>query len=590
MPYFRGIEISIATNHETRQLPEYPHPDGSSVRLVRPGAALHDLRDGRALGPGTPALSQTHETDPTRQKKLNPRVSVYVPSLPGEQFWLRYAVNQSPPPSRCIFFKMAINGRHIVSWGIDTTSRPSGSVTRALYEPCDKKRDRPDFGHTGPTGIETRYFHFMLGLDKKSVAEDGGLIMVQVFRCRGRRRITPQLDSYRHQDRYGITYPSGGLVDNPEDATYFDYHLVDAKEAPYATFCFHYRSMKHLEQLNLVPQRDFRPLYQGSTADMETPLICSSDTMVPGPSGSSAGQFAFGVESLDSKVFDDSADNADLVRAEDTPSVANPGQYTLRSPPALSLPPLGPISTAEQPLPLKIEITREILQRPLPELPKSHSRPSSASSLRSSCPSLTPSLKQYVESEDFELEDIRLSTAKPLLIPSESMQALELAEAGLGDGEAGSLSDYTASPSSTEASQSPELPSPGGYLPTTGSVLERHLKQFDSPIAQSSPRRGRSRNSAFASDSFLAETQNIARHSAIHLTEAQWLRSTPSPLRRRSAGLERIWSPRPEKRSPVCEPVIGGAAADSRAGSVASYEEASRNISHTNDIPVGNWI
>jgi len=126
-----------------------------------------------------------------------------VPFL-GEQFWLRYLVTQSPAPSRVMFFKMTMNGRYISSWGINTDVRCTGSVVRALYKPGDLwsaayDQDDPDF-----TGIETRYFHFMPGLEKKSIADDGGLIEVQVFRCKGRKRIAPILDPYRNQERYGI--------------------------------------------------------------------------------------------------------------------------------------------------------------------------------------------------------------------------------------------------------------------------------------------------------------------------------------------------------------------------------------------------
>lgn len=75
---------------------------------------------------------------------------------------------------------------------------------RALYEPGTQPQDK-DLG-TGAReiGIETRYFHFMEGLDKKSAAEDGGLIEVQIFRSKGRKRRAPKLPEFREQDRYGI--------------------------------------------------------------------------------------------------------------------------------------------------------------------------------------------------------------------------------------------------------------------------------------------------------------------------------------------------------------------------------------------------
>ena len=72
MPTFRGIEVCIVTESESRRLPEFPHPDGSSVRLLAPGEV-----------PPSPCSSIFSETDPTRRQKVNPMISVYVPSLPG---------------------------------------------------------------------------------------------------------------------------------------------------------------------------------------------------------------------------------------------------------------------------------------------------------------------------------------------------------------------------------------------------------------------------------------------------------------------------------------------------------------------------
>lgn len=84
MPSFRGIEMSIITTSDVRKLPEYPHPDGSSVRLMRVGTGLNDLRNGGRASPLPFAVSSFSDADPTRQKKVNPRTSVYIPSSPGK--------------------------------------------------------------------------------------------------------------------------------------------------------------------------------------------------------------------------------------------------------------------------------------------------------------------------------------------------------------------------------------------------------------------------------------------------------------------------------------------------------------------------
>lgn len=97
-----------------------------------------------------------------------------------------------------------MNGRHITSWGINPKVKDKGLVEKALYEPSDRWDHKEDGTTMKPEGIEARYFHFMGGEQEKSVAEDGGLIEVQVFRAKGRKRRAAKLDQYRHQDKYGI--------------------------------------------------------------------------------------------------------------------------------------------------------------------------------------------------------------------------------------------------------------------------------------------------------------------------------------------------------------------------------------------------
>jgi len=47
--------------------------------------------------------------------------------------------------------------------------------------------------------------------------------------------------------------PTAGLLDKPQDAKFYDYHLQDAKDKPFATFNFHYRSWVTLISQQLIP-------------------------------------------------------------------------------------------------------------------------------------------------------------------------------------------------------------------------------------------------------------------------------------------------------------------------------------------------
>ena len=52
--------------------------------------------------------------------------------------------------------------------------------------------------------------------------------------------------------KYVIRCPSGGLIDCPENALYYDWLLIDPIHSPFAAFRFHYRSWTNLRQLSLV--------------------------------------------------------------------------------------------------------------------------------------------------------------------------------------------------------------------------------------------------------------------------------------------------------------------------------------------------
>ncbi|KAK7911423.1 hypothetical protein PG985_013904 [Apiospora marii] len=528
MPIFRGIDVSIVASAEAKKLPEYPHPDSASVILT----------DG----------------DPTCQKKVKPRISVYIPSMPGEQFWLKYSILRIPSQASHLYFKMLMNGRPITSWGIsmkpDKNGNPErpirGTVVRALYEPGTQSRDK-DLG-TGAReiGIETRYFHFMAGLDKKSAAEDGGLIEVQIFRSKGRKRRAPKLPEFRDQDRYGIMSPSGGLVENPQDATFYDWLLVDPKDSPYATFCFHYRSMKNLVQLSLIPQSES----QRSLPRIGSGVSVTESTQEKSPSNSPTMEdddpcksgFAFGVEPSDIFVFDGPAH----VPIENHQGNATSAQYCLKDPPQ-GLPVADfSVSAQQATIDTQDSLPTQLSRRPLPEPPKVASRHSSYSSLKSNCPSLTPSLAQYVDDGEFGDDNIAIGMARTVVSSAPSM--VTLAMKGTKGGESGSLSDYDHSPPSSIASDSPGHPEPGAYMTTTGSVLERHIAQLSSPFTTGVKKQpGHRRIPISISEEAIPRRPTPLDREALGLADSLWVRRTPSPVPKRSIG--RFWSPRLHKTS-----------------------------------------
>lgn len=355
--------------------------------------------------------------------------------------------------------------------------------------------------------------------------------------------------------------------------------------------------MKYLEQLNIIPQQEIglRPLpavpdgtgasnSQGGSARAMMPV--------------SAHQFTFSAESLDTRVFDNKAEatGATMPKPSETTKVED---YFLKSPPQLSLPYASGASPEAPKQVQKGETMAELSQRPLPELPNARSRAVSGASILSACPSLTPSLKQYVEDEDFEKEEIQLCTAQSaVFIPSESTQTLDVSDLNSRDHEDNSCSDYEVSSISSKASQSPGLPSPGGYVSTTGSVLEHDFDQWDSPIAQSSPK---TKTKVPTTNSEVNLVGNISRLSigTLKITEAEWLRRTPSPRKRRGSLFTRLWSPRLNTRSGRSSMVElpGRDSSDSKSSKHSTenmseelYSTNGRSVGHVDASPKGNWI
>ncbi|KAG8676026.1 hypothetical protein FPOAC2_02108 [Fusarium poae] len=219
MPSFQGVEVAIVTEPGSKKLPEFP-------------------------------LSNSHQT-----QEFRPRISVYIPSEPGTHFGIHYALNKVVKPPPYFYFKIFINGRSVANCGADSLTQASGSIVRSLCVPSDRWKYKEDGVLYIREGIEARCFGF-LPTGHKSIAEEGGFIEVQIFRAKGRIRRLPVLEKHRGQETYGIGSPSGGLLDSPDEARYYDWILIDPKESPFVTFRFHYRTWSNLYQLSLAPRPD----------------------------------------------------------------------------------------------------------------------------------------------------------------------------------------------------------------------------------------------------------------------------------------------------------------------------------------------
>ncbi|KAF5595432.1 hypothetical protein FPCIR_4470 [Fusarium pseudocircinatum] len=255
MPSLEGIEVAIVTQSELAKLPEFPLSDSSSQSV---------LPSADQLSCSSLAASSRLGSLPRQLRKTSPRISVYIPSDPGSRFGIHYALSETSQLPRYLYFKIFMNGRNFTNCGVRVLDGASGSITRSLCEPSERWKYKEDGVLRIRDGIEARCFSF-LPHAHQSVAEDGGLIEVQVFRAKGRIRRLPILESHRGQESYGIGSPSGGLLDLPDEACFYDWILMDSKESPFVSFRFLYRSLLNLRQLSLAPD----PESDDSSVDTE---------------------------------------------------------------------------------------------------------------------------------------------------------------------------------------------------------------------------------------------------------------------------------------------------------------------------------
>ncbi|ROW06148.1 hypothetical protein VMCG_04680 [Cytospora schulzeri] len=563
MPSSQDIEVSILAQPDIGRLPEYPYPDGSqaSIHLRAPNDTAGDK-----------STQTAHIIDSTRLTKAKSTVSVYIPSVPGAQFWINYVVEKEPTPPCHLFFKLYMNGRHITSWGIDPRIKNEGRVEKALYEPS-ARWDHEDNGTVmKQNGIEARYFHFLCGQQEKCVAEDGGLIEVQVFRAKGRKRRAAKLDQYRHQEQYGIAAPSGGLLDNPQDVTFFDFLLIDPKDAPFASFRFHYRSWENLRQLNFIPHDDSRTSVSVSTKTV-TPDLTSTPHADGALQKEGSPEPTVVLPDTDESVFDDSGCSEEsTMETESNIKPRRNSMFILRTPPQLrprsatshNLP--QPSKTLRDGVPHGVPdsyLQRPLPDRPLPELPIS--RPdnvwvsrSRKSSSASAAPSVTPSLRSYVKDGSFLDESVEYGQAQKVHICRRQTGTSPDQERASPDPNDTSISNYEGSPLAEEdpKERNSLLLSPGNYLARTGSMLEKQIPRLEDkhnlPLGEKE-RSGIPEKKDVHSD-YSEMGIDFSRFPHLQLSESDWIRRTPSPTTPRGIlSPKRLWNTlrRNKSRSPL---------------------------------------
>lgn len=374
------------------------------------------------------------------------------------------------------------------------------------------------------------------------------------------------------------------MIDNPQDVTFFDFHLIDPKDAPFATFRFHYRSWQNLLQLNLIPSEDLDSLELSANGEInnENNNSVSQSNTAPTEEPGTDVPSSFVHPKPDASVFDDSSSNDGL---EDLTSNGHRprrnSSYILRTPPQLR--PRSARSATSHTLPQPSKTLRDgimpgfsdsILQRPLPDRPlpelpcvspnDTWMGPSRKSSNASATPSVAPSLMSYVKNESYLNETVEFGQAQEVHMGKEIPGVPVLQEQLTRSPGSESVSDYVADHPAEDSSHHDR----GDLLSTRDERLTPEII-LESPIGNVGGVHAVSFGDAIASERTLSPSKenmttrsrdlalDFARFPHLQLSQSDWKQRTPSPQsaprRILSPRLGRLWSTlrRNKSRSPL---------------------------------------
>lgn len=169
---YRGIDIALHSQLDIVALPEhYP--------------VSRDDNTARETTTSMPGLFDNNTST----------CSVFVPAAPGSTFWIRYLVSPPVPDEHYFFFKLYIDGTHIVNWSTGKAEGWKGKTVFALFQ-CPEDAQ-------GTKKVEKRMFHFVPPEGKKKNREDvahmfdeKACVEIRVHRADARKRVPRQIEEY----------------------------------------------------------------------------------------------------------------------------------------------------------------------------------------------------------------------------------------------------------------------------------------------------------------------------------------------------------------------------------------------------------
>lgn len=185
MPTFRGVSVTLESQYDIMKLPEFPPLEVSSLSISEGASRTlpHKPHTPSFRVSCSPSLSNVSATS---IYTTSPIVEVYAPTYPASQFWISYGIapsafDKTQVQTRFVYFKLILSGQCVVSWGVGEEEEWKGKTMWGLF------REGTGDGWFGKKAVEKRGFFFQ-GADVEQRLE------VQVFRARGRRRVSREFE------------------------------------------------------------------------------------------------------------------------------------------------------------------------------------------------------------------------------------------------------------------------------------------------------------------------------------------------------------------------------------------------------------
>ncbi|POS86467.1 hypothetical protein EPUL_001320 [Erysiphe pulchra] len=269
MPVYRGIRIKILSQFDFQAYPEFLHPESSQF-------TYRSSNSRRVSGDCLlPSLSSESKADSLLGRQS--MASVYIQSIRGSHFWLRYKFEESSGDQTQIYYlKLVVNGKCMKSWSINARKEPEGQIKQALYLPSkswsqvqeksswDSKRKKNE---GSPYNEKTSSFPIRFN----------GLIEVLISIVPDRKHRLPLLSKLKisdYQNTTALLTPMNirllghDFLASSQVRNYLSNHSKGPKDELFALFKFYCRDWDIIKNQRSMPTRNFsqiRPNFLTST-------------------------------------------------------------------------------------------------------------------------------------------------------------------------------------------------------------------------------------------------------------------------------------------------------------------------------------